>query len=142
MVSLEAFISQTSQKFFFGTKMNASPDALIDASRPLSSINAMIAKMTFFHHTLLRIELHHAKRTSLHTGLASITRLRIYKHDAVRPLVDRIDRAGLLTGRSGALKAPNRIVGQSQFAMDPLNPLGFYLDPPRTLRRVVLLFAG
>jgi hypothetical protein len=122
--------------------MNASSDTLIDTSRPFSSINAVIAEMTFFHHTLLRIELHHAKRTSLHTGLASITGLRIYKHDAIRPLLDRIDRAGLLTGRAGALETSDRIIDQSQFTVDPLNPLGFYLNPPRTLRRVVLLFAG
>ena len=129
MVGLKALSAQTGQKFFLGTEMNASADTLIDAGRPFSSINAMIAEMTFFHDTLLRVELHHAKRTSLHTGSASSTCLRIYKHDAVRSLLDRIDRASLLAGWFGALKTTDRIIDQSQFATDLLNPLGFYLDP-------------
>ncbi len=130
MVGLEAFLSQTGQKFFFGTKMDASADAYVNTSRLFSSINAVITEMTFFRHTLFRVELHDAKRASLHTGLASSTCLRIYKHDAVRPLLNSIDRTGLLTRRVGALKTPDGIIDQSQFAMDLLDPLSLYLDPP------------
>ena len=86
MVGLEALIAQTDQKFFLGTEMNAPADTLVDTSRPFSSINAVVAEMTFFYDTLLRVELHHAKRTGLHTGPAPSTCLRIYKDDAVRPL--------------------------------------------------------
>jgi hypothetical protein len=42
--------------------MNASANALIDTSRPLPSIDPVIAEVTFFCHFFFRIELHHSKR--------------------------------------------------------------------------------
>ena len=99
MVGFEAFISQTGQKFFLGTKMNTSPDTLIDASRPLSSIDAVIAEMALLSHLLLRIELHHSKRTRLDTSLASDAGFWINQNNAVGSLRDRVNCTSFLTRR-------------------------------------------
>jgi hypothetical protein len=57
------------------SKINASANALIDAGRLFTSINPVIAKVTFFCDPLFRIELHYSKRTGFKAGLASITTL-------------------------------------------------------------------
>jgi len=93
--------------------MDAVSGALIDAGRLFSTIKAVIAKMAFFRHPFLGVELHHSKRTGLEASLTTIAGLGINKDDTVRPLTDSCNRASLFTRGGGALEAAGGIKGQS-----------------------------
>jgi len=86
-------------------KMDAASKAFIDAGRPFPSINSVVTEMAFFRHTFRGIELHHSERTGLEAGLTTDTGFRINEDDAIRPLMDGINRAGLFARGFGALKA-------------------------------------
>jgi hypothetical protein len=92
-------------------KMDAASNALIDAGRLFPSINSMVTEMTFFSHTFIGIELHNSKRTGLEAGLTTDAGIWINEDDPVSPLMDCLNRAGLFTGRFGALKAASRKKG-------------------------------
>jgi hypothetical protein len=122
--------------------MDAASNALIDAGRPLPSINSMVTEMTFFGHAFHGIELHHSKRTGIKAGLTTGAGFWIHKNDTVGSLIDGLNGADLFAGGVGALKAASRKKGQPELALDSLNPFCFHLDPPGSFWGVILLLAG
>jgi hypothetical protein len=130
------------EEVFDLAKMDAASNALIDASRPFSSINAMVTEMTFFSHAFMGIKLHHSEGTGLKAGFTTGAGFRIDKDDPVSPLLDGMRGTRLFTRGVGTLEAASRKKGQPEPPIDFLNPLCFDLDPARSFRWVILLLAG
>jgi hypothetical protein len=86
-------------------KMDAASQAFIDTGRIFPSIDSLVTEMTFFSHAFRGIELHHSERTGLEAGLATGAGFRINEDDAVRPLMDGINRKRLFTRGLRALDA-------------------------------------
>jgi hypothetical protein len=139
---LSIFTSQGVEEFPYLSKMDTSANTLIDAGRPFSLIDPVIAEMAFLRHTFFRIKLHHSKRTDLKTGFTSHTSLWIDKNDAIRSLADCVDGASLFTWRSGTMETTSRIIGEFHSSIYLLNSLGSNPDPTRSFRWIVFLFAG